>query len=86
MKLTTAKIIILVICLLFLLCAMSTYEAICNAKTVVNNLPKQMVEYIEQETGYDASKTSDQVKIQDYYLNNFNKLEDMAYEYNWYND
>ena len=86
MKLTTAKIIILVICGLFLLCAISTYEAICNAKTVVNNLPKQMVEYICNETGYDSTKISGQVKIHDYYLNNFNKLEDMAYEYNWYND
>lgn len=84
MKLTTAKIIILVICLLFLLCAASTYEDICNAKTVVNNLPKPMVEYIEQETGYDATRVSGQVRIRDYYLNNFNKLEDMAYEYGWY--
>ena len=62
----------------------STFEYQRNARNLVNNLPKEMVEYICNETGYDSTKISGQLRIHDYYLNNFIKLEDMAYEYGWY--
>ena len=80
------KFFICCIIILIILAAGSTYENQQNARNLVNHLPKQMVEYICNETGYDSTKISGQIKIHDYYLNNFNKLEDMAYEYNWYND
>ena len=78
------KFFICCIIILVILAVGSTYENQQNARNLVNNLPKQMVEYICNETGYDSTKISGQVKIHDYYLNNFNKLEDMAYEYGWY--
>ena len=55
----------------------STFEYQRNARNLVNNLPKEMVEYICNETGYDSTKISGQLRIRDYYLNNFNKLEDI---------
>lgn len=62
----------------------STYEERQNARHLVKNLPKPMVDYICNETGYDSTKVSGQLLIRDYYLNNERKLEDMAYEYDWY--
>lgn len=78
------KLFICCIIILIILAAGSTYEDQRNARNLVNHLPKQMVEYICNETGYDSTKISGQLRIRDYYLNNFNKLEDMAYEYGWY--
>lgn len=78
------KFFICCIIILIILAAGSTYEDQRNARNLVNNLPREMVEYICNETGYDSTKISGQLRIRDYYLDNFIKLEDMAYEYDWY--
>lgn len=54
-------------------------EANQNNKSFVDNLPTEMVEYISTKIS-----SSDNEAIKQYYLQNFNQLEDLAYEYHWY--
>lgn len=65
---------------IFLILAVSNkIETARNNESFVNNLPAEMVDYISTKIS-----SSDNAKIKQYYLNNFNKLEDLAYEYSWY--
>ena len=50
-----------------------------NNKSFVDNLPTEMVEYISTKIS-----SNDNEAIKQYYLQNFNQLEDLAYEYSWY--
>ena len=50
-----------------------------NDKSFVDNLPTEMVEYISTKISSNDNKA-----IKQYYLQNFNQLEDLAYEYSWY--
>ena len=50
-----------------------------NDKSFVDNLPTEMIEYISTKISSNDNKA-----IKQYYLQNFNQLEDLAYEYSWY--
>lgn len=52
-------------------------------KVIISNLPTEMVDYIQNETGYTQETMRERDYIVHYYLDNFYKLEDLAYEYNW---
>lgn len=52
-------------------------------KVIISNLPTEMVDYIQDETGYTQETMRERKYIVHYYLDNFYKLEDLAYEYNW---
>lgn len=52
-------------------------------KAIISNLPTEMVEYIQDETGYTQETMRERDYIVNYYLDNFYKLEDLAYEYHW---
>ena len=54
-------------------------ETTQNDKSFVDNLPTEMVEYISTKISSNDNKA-----IKQYYLQNFNQLEDLAYEYSWY--
>ena len=85
MKKDTAFAVILGIIIIFVLCAVNTHNENKFACKFVKELPKPILEYIHIQTGFDTLTVSGQLKIYDYYLQNFYEIEDKAYEYNWYN-
>lgn len=67
------------IIILSILAISNKIETNQNDKSFVDNLPTEMVEYISTKISSNDNKA-----IKQYYLQNFNQLEDLAYEYSWY--
>lgn len=67
------------IIILSILAVSNKIETTQNDKSFVDNLPTEMVEYISTKISSNDNKA-----IKQYYLQNFNQLEDLAYEYSWY--
>lgn len=80
-------LILLVISIVLLFIGAFTIDQVEESyqnKRFLSNIPIEMVDYISSKLNVDSTTYSGRRAIKLYYLQNFNQLEDLAYEYGWY--